>query len=87
MRYAFRTTLRLFRLLIVIIAFVVLLADAGEVTFLLVLVALGVALGKEDLGVHELVEVGTLIDIRYPAFDVLLFKIEYLILCNLATKI
>ena len=85
---AFRPPLRLFRLLVVIVAFVIFLADVTEVTaFLQVLIVLTIAFRKQYLGVHELVEISSLLNFRNAALDVLLFKIEYLFLCNLAPKI
>lgn len=54
------------------------------VAFLLVLVL--VALGQQDLGVNEF-EVGTFLNVRYATLNVLLFKTEYLILCDLPTEI
>lgn len=84
---AFRPPLGLLCLLVIIVAFVIFFADAREVALLHVLVVLAAALGEQYLGVYELVEVGGLLDIRDPTLDVLLFKIEYLILCNLASEI
>jgi hypothetical protein len=84
---ALRPPLGLLLLLVVIVAFVIFFADAGEVAFLLVLVVLATALREQNLGVHKLVEVGGLLDIRDATLDMLLFEIEYLILRNLATKI
>ena len=87
MRDALGSSLRFLRLLVVIVALVVLFADASEVAFLLLLVGLGVALGEEDLGVDEFVNIRRLLNIRYATLDVLLFKIEYLILRNLPTEV
>ena len=66
----------------------VVLTDVGEVAaFLLVVIALAATFGQQYLGAHELVESGSLLDIRNATLDVLLFKIEYLVLCNLAAEV